>query len=171
MHSEETYIDMIESMWPLDERCSDALLALAFESCKEHPESSILHCFAGDLLQLHAEIGTCDPARLDSLYSRAIALDPENADAWTSLGFVHDVYRDDFERAIDCFRQAVELGGNAECYDGLARCFAQSGRKQEALDTLEPDACPFAFEESIVTLRHEIETGMWDAIEEFEDDG
>jgi uncharacterized protein HemY len=66
-------------------------------------------------------------------YDNSVKCGPDNAGAYEAIGFVLDVYFDDFGKAERAFRTAIELGAGHESYFGLARVLAQAGKEQDAI--------------------------------------
>lgn len=144
------------------EGVGDELVDFLEEATDAFPESAALWCLRGDALQLY-EGGRKFRARdYEVCYLRAIEADAECADAWQSLGYVQDVYFDEFHDAEHSFRRALACGAGEEAYLGLARVLAQQNRGYDALHLLSPKKCPYAASAPIMTLRSEILHGQWE---------
>ncbi len=115
----------------------------------------------GHLIELAPEDYPVGVAEAGHCYRRATELDPQYADAWESLGYYLDNYDEDIDAAEDAFRRAIETGGDADSYMGLARVLAQKGHKMDALKLLSPTECPYAEEQEVQDIRDEIEEGLW----------
>lgn len=162
---ERDYAGRLRELWPRDDShgCLAEALALSERAVRDCPGSASLLCMRGDLLQLApSTYEAADDPR--GCYRRAIDLDPRNAEAWESLGFYYDVFDDDFPRAIDAFRRAIECGAGPDSVRGLARALAEGGQPGEAIAVIERaladppgDADRAAFSE----LEEEIERGDW----------
>jgi tetratricopeptide (TPR) repeat protein len=115
----------------------------------------------GDIYQRRVEPWSpeFDPAIPLSYYKRAAALNPRSGDAHNELGYMYDVYFDDFPKAEAEFRKAIDLGWDYSSYYGLARVLAETGRLSEALSVLSSKNCPFSEHPKIVDLRREIDDG------------
>ncbi|QEH38191.1 hypothetical protein OJF2_67890 [Aquisphaera giovannonii] len=160
--NESDYIRAASRLWPREgEVPADALISLVERAVREHPRSPELWCLKGDLLQLRFRPfdRDFDPRLPLECYETAIALDDRCADAHNEIGYLCDVYLDDFERAEAEFRRAIELGLDHTAYMGLARVLAQTGRAAEALALL--DSCPHGDNPEVVRLRGEISDGDW----------
>jgi hypothetical protein len=82
-------------------------------------------------------------------------------EAQQDLGYVLDVYFEDFDRAEQAFKAAIELGAGSEGYCGLARVLAQMGRTDDAILSLSEGMCPFHNQADTQALRTEITAGDW----------
>jgi adenylate cyclase len=76
-----------------------------------------------------------DIERAAHFVDRALALDPNQAWAWTRRGFLH-VYRDDPQSGIPCFERAIRLSPldpfHFNCYIGLGLAHFAAGAPREA---------------------------------------
>lgn len=62
---------------------------------------------------------------------------PEGAEAYIELGWEFHI-RQQYDRAVDHFRKALELDGNAvDAYYGLGLAYKAQGRKAEAIAAFE----------------------------------
>ena len=156
--------EQIADAWPTgDEQPSAQLAALVQQALADFPTSSEVWVMYGDFLNI-SDADSEPDATLENViaaYNKALELDPGCAEAHQELGFLHDLYRDDFEQSQELFRAAIALGAGADSYYGLARVMAQQGRQQEACDLLAPGNCPFASDPAIQELMGEIKAGMW----------
>jgi tetratricopeptide (TPR) repeat protein len=100
-----------------------------------------------------------DPRIPLAYFQRATSLNPKSADAHNELGYMYDVYFDDFPQAEAKFRKAIELGWDYSSYYGLARVLAETGRPNRALSIVSSRNCPFSKHPQIIALRREIKDG------------
>jgi tetratricopeptide (TPR) repeat protein len=159
--TENEYMERISELWPDSDEVSPEVLALSDEAVQAFPEAPELWCMRGHLIELAPEDYPVPLAEAGNCYRKAAELDPEYADAWESLGYYLDNYDEDLGEAEDAFRRAVESGGGADSYVGLARVLAQKGRKAEALKVLSAPDCEFAEEQGVQDMRDEIQEGLW----------
>lgn len=96
-----------------------------------------------------------------SVFRKVLELDPGCWEAYQEIGFLYDTYLDDFVAAEAAFRTAIALGGEVNCYCGLARVLAQRGLKHESLDVLSGSNCPFGHLAVVDELRAEIRNDVW----------
>lgn len=90
-------------------------------------------------------------------------LDPTDAESLESLAYFYDNWDERPDLAEDVFRRAIQNGGSASAYAGLARVLTETGRKAEAVELL--GACPFANHDEVLKMKSEIDAGEWDATE------
>ncbi|MSR57315.1 MAG: hypothetical protein EXS05_06555 [Planctomycetaceae bacterium] len=155
--TEPEYVDEI---WRLKtaEQIADALRMLE-AAVGEYPTSAELLCLLGDMIQL-SDGDRYQSADALAAYQKAVAADPCCCEAYESLGYYYDVYTDDFERAENAFRTAIEFGAGPDSYAGLARVLAERGN--EAVDILSfLDNCPYATTPEVLRIRSEIERRLW----------
>lgn len=162
--TEEQFVDQFQALWPPDPDQLPSAMALAQRALATFPASPGLLCIAGDLLRMQENVTDEDIGRSIGFYEKAIEADPDWADAYEELGHVYDVYDDNFDRAMACFRKAIALGAGWTAYAGLAKSLAQAGRRAEALEELSPVNCTFWEDASIQKVRDEINAGDWDEI-------
>jgi tetratricopeptide (TPR) repeat protein len=163
--TEQEYISRIIERWPSGGQLpSHEILELALEAVARYPLSPKLLCLRGDLYQLEhrAWSNSFDPNIPLLLYQHALSLDAGNADALTEIGFIYDIYFQDFSKAEAAFRSAISIGADHASYFGLARVLSQMGRSHEASDLLRADRCPYFDHPDIKELRSEISQGVWD---------
>jgi tetratricopeptide (TPR) repeat protein len=88
---------------------------------------------ARQLVRLMRESGVTDPARLQPVYQRIVAVDPFDADAHTALGRIA-MQRDRPEVAVREFKAVVALGpvDQAAAHTDLAESYLRSGKRVEA---------------------------------------
>jgi tetratricopeptide (TPR) repeat protein len=158
--TEDEYLARIRHLWAGPDPDVAQALAVARQAVSTHPRSARLLCALGDLLQLAGD--GSDP--LDVVlecYERAAAADPTSSEAFTSMGYYHDVVTQDLDAAEVAFRKALTLGGNEDSIVGLARVFAQQCRRRDdivaLLETAPDQASP-----RVCQMRREIESGEWE---------
>ena len=111
----------------------------------------------------HTELSEVGGMRGDEAYpkardaaARALALDPELADAYTMLGHVKMIFDFDWEGAEKAFRRALELKpGSSDAYDLYGRLCSALGRYDEAVALQER-----AFELDPVTHKTDVATAL-----------
>lgn len=129
------------------------------------PHSVLVLCTVGDIACL------VDKSLSEQLedplvyYQRAVVIDPECWEAWESIGYYFDVYKNDLHQAEQAFRKAIEFGAEAEAYSGLARVLCECGRRAEALQLLKEGAIIFPGSKAIRRRINEIRSGEWEPIE------
>lgn len=160
--SENDFIKMIKSMWPADDGGRERAIALTNKALKEYPESAKLLCLAGDLARMKDDVSEIDVKQSQCFYETAMACDPGYFVPYESLGYLHDVYNDNFELAEKHFRQSIFLGSDRCSYIGLARVLAQNGQKDEAIQVLVSESCPRRNTEPVLRILCEIRAGQWD---------
>jgi tetratricopeptide (TPR) repeat protein len=129
----------------------------------EHPQSSRLWNRRGDLIQLlDDDLASYSLNGARDSYERARAADPNDPEAYESLGYFLDAVDEQLDEAERMFRKAIELGAGAGSWVGLARVLAEMGRREEALTLLAADTCPHASVREVVDVRGEIKDGRWD---------
>jgi tetratricopeptide (TPR) repeat protein len=159
--TENEYMERISELWPDGDEVSPEVLSLSDEAVQAFPEAPELWCMRGHLIELAPEDYSVPLAEAGNCYRKAAELDPEYADAWESLGYYLDNYDEDLDEAEGAFRRAVESGGDADSYIGLARVLAQKGEKAAALQALSAPDCAFADEQGVQDMLDEIEEGLW----------
>lgn len=152
----------IERLWPEPgESPSEEVMDLCLKAVTKYPKESALWYNLGILLE--RSTGTRGFSAEDFLrcFENAVDCDSNSAEAQNELGFVLDVYFDDYGKAEQAFRRAIELGAGYESYFGRARVLAQMGRTDEAIHSLSEKACPFHDHPEIKNLQSEIVNGEW----------
>lgn len=94
-------------------------------------------------------------------FENAVRCDSKNCEAYQELGYVLDIYFDEYSSAEKAFRAAIELGAGRESYCGLARVLAEMGKTDDATLTLSDGVCPFHDDLETQKLRAEILGGDW----------
>jgi tetratricopeptide (TPR) repeat protein len=122
-------------------------IRLVEEGLREHPRSARLWNLRGDLIQLVEDDQTLESYSLDDArdsYEHARAAAPDDPEAYESLGHFFDAVDEQLDIAATMFRSAIERGGGAGAWAGLARVLTQLGRRDDALKLLLRSACPYA---------------------------
>lgn len=160
--TEDQYIGSLKAAWPLrrDVDAADEFLRLADKAVAEHPGSAALWSLRGDLIQLGSGRTGHDLGEALESYKKAAELAPDDPEHHSDIGFFHDAVEDAPELAIAPFEKAIELGGDAACFAGLARALTQCGRKDDAHRVLE--SCPYPHSASVHEILAEINDGEWD---------
>lgn len=161
--TEEEYLVQLSEVWPdEDEQASPEALRLSAEAVTAHPESADLWALRGQLIEMAPEHSDTPLAEALACYRKAAELDPTLPETWEAIGYYLDSYDNDLDGAEQAFRRAIEAGGEADSYTGLAQVLARKGQKQAAVEALSPPNCPFARDEEVEQMRDEIAEGMWD---------
>lgn len=159
--NESDYINRLEALFPEQGDASVETLDFAEQAVAAFPHCARLWCLRGNLIQLaslEANYETGDALRS---YERALAADPDCAEAYESIGYFYDALMDDPRSAEPAFRKAISLRAGADSYRGLARVLAELNRRDEALMLLAPENCPYQDEVRVKEIKEEIESGMW----------
>jgi tetratricopeptide (TPR) repeat protein len=139
-------------------------LRLVEQALAEHPQSSRLWNRRGDLIQLlHEDLASYSLTDARVSYQRALAANPNDPEAYESLGYFFDAVDEQLDEAERMFRRAIQLGAGVGSWVGLARVLAEMGRRDEALTLLAADTCPHASVREVIDVRGEIKDGRWDA--------
>ncbi|MGH7826518.1 MAG: tetratricopeptide repeat protein [Candidatus Binatia bacterium] len=104
----------------------------AFEELlRDYPKEADLHLFLGiSFLRLR------DPQAAETAIKRAIAADPNHAEARTLLGWVHSEIHGDFDAAIKEYTQVVILRPNVpEAYNNLGVALKRKGELERAAES------------------------------------
>lgn len=151
----------IDAAWPTESKpVSKATLERARAAVAECPGSPKLRCMLADLLVADAPSATFhDIEEAAEQLHQALAMDSRCFEALEGLGYIHDVFYDAFDAAVDCFQRALAIFESPDSVYGLARALAQNGQANGAVDllrtTLHRDS------PRIIELRIEIEAGEW----------
>lgn len=163
---EQDYIDAIWEIMPppMHEAVPMSILKLSEEAVRDFPLSSELWMLRAMLLQYVPS--NYDEGELDeeTCFKRASELDPTSVEIWTEYGFYYDIYKNDQNTAIEHFQRAIDFGGSAYTYFGMARALAQLGRSEEAIDLIDRTLATTFEPEDVIRLeelRDEILQGIW----------
>jgi tetratricopeptide (TPR) repeat protein len=157
-------VESIMRIWPSEGAApSNRLLRLMERAVGLHPCSARLWCLRGDLYQLQFAHPSreFDPRIPLRYYKKALVLNNRLADAHNEIGYLYDVYFEEYAQAECAFRAAISLGGDHTSYYGLARVLAEMGRSDEALSSLSPAQCPYINHPDINVVRTEIASQLW----------
>jgi len=165
---EQAYVDKIALLWPDGYVCeaSPAVLALIEEAVSIFPDCAKLWCLRGDLICLSSLEANYELVDALFSYEQALKADPELSEAYQEIGYYYDVYFEDLNLSEIAFRKAIAFGAGSDSYFGLARVLAEQNRRQEALQILDPQSCPFQNEIEIQIIRDEIVSGVWSRSED-----
>jgi uncharacterized protein HemY len=161
----DQYYSEVSRLWPKPgESVSKEVVELCRKAIAEYgdqPDSSVLWYDLGILMQRCDE--ECDYKASDYLwcFENAIKRNPKNGEAYQEIGYVLDIYFDDYQRAEEALRKAIELGTGHESYCALARVLTQVDRIEDALDCISDEKCPCSNHPSIQEIRREIIEGLW----------
>jgi len=157
--TESEYLATIRDAIPNYREIPPSLMDTVEQAVRDFPNSSELWCLRGDMIQLSAD--DCPHELKDALasYTRALEADSKCAEAYESIGYYYDTFTDDLEAAETAFRKAVELNAGLDSHIGFARVLAQRGNDAAAVRVL--DCCPAPEDEEVLSLREEIENGVW----------
>jgi hypothetical protein len=156
------HLDEIERLWPKPGQTpSKDILEMCTTAVTEHPDSSTLWYDLGILMQRCGDESGYTPENYRHCFENAVKCDFRNWEAHQELGYVIDIYYDDYERAKQAFNAAIECGAGSESYYGLARVLAQMGKTYDAVHWLSEGVCPFHNHPDIQKLRDDILAGKW----------
>jgi hypothetical protein len=156
------FLDEIERQWPqAGQPASKEVVELCLAALREHPESSTLWYDLAILMQRCDKENGYGPEDYRRCCESAVKCNPHNWEAHQELGDILDTFFDEYARAEQEFRTAIELGAGAESYCGLARVLAQSDKTADAIQVLSKDACPFHDHADVQATRAEIIAGDW----------
>jgi tetratricopeptide (TPR) repeat protein len=159
---ENRYLDEIAGLWPQPgEPPAKEIVDLCLAAVAEYPESSTLWYDLGIIMRRCGGEYAYTDADYLRCFETSVRCDCTNAEAYQELGYVLDVFFDDYGKAEEAFRKAIELGARHESYFGLARVLAQVGRTDDAIKCLSEDRCPCHDHPEIKKLRAEILDGSW----------
>jgi len=160
MPSEDSYLKSVRQRWPrAGQQPTVSLLNTFKRALRACPWSSELWLLYARLIQLWDIDSRFTAEDCLAACSRAVDCDPGSAEAHEEMGFVLDIYCDDFQAAEKEFRLAIALKGGVYSYFGLARVLAEIGRSSDAISLLRK--CPFSENTLLIDLVEEIECGMW----------
>lgn len=114
----------------------DEIIKAARQAVREHPGSAALLCALGDVLLGQKDCGRDAKAEALKAYDRAVAIDPQNAQARVAHAWFTFTVGNDAKLADQEFAQAIELGGGEEAFLGRASAQATLGRESDALKTV-----------------------------------
>lgn len=158
----DEYLAEVARLWPQSGQTpTKGLVDLCVKATDEHPESSALWYSLGIIMQRCSDdygYGVNDFVRC---FQNAIACDATNAEAHQELGYVLDVYTDEWDKAEKALKKAIELGAGWESYYAWARVLAEMGKIRYALDRLAESHCPYSDHSEIQKLRRELLDGIW----------
>ncbi len=100
-------------------------LELVERALEAHPDSVELWCLRGDLIQISNDEGRYRLEDAEASYTRAAEIDPEDPEAFESLGFFYDAICADPGKAEPFFRRAIDLGAGESAHEGLAEVIAE----------------------------------------------
>lgn len=149
-------------VWWLHRRANTALIfkrnEQAIEAYREmsavDPGNELALLMIGNLL---ADSG--DHAKAAGVLQRLTQLNPDHADAWFNLGFLHDK-TDQLADAERCFRRAVALRPSLDrAWYGLGLVLIREGRLEEAVDALKQNIklqpfSPYGYYQLGMTYHH-----------------
>jgi tetratricopeptide (TPR) repeat protein len=156
------YYDKIAAAWPQPGKApTQEIEDLCLAAVADHPEVSVFWYDLGVVMQRCGE--DCRYTAHDYLqcFGNAVKFDAKDPEAYQELGYVLDVYFARYDKAVEAFRKAIELGAGHESYYGLARVLAQMGKQDEATACLSENNCPFHDHPEIKELISEIVDGIW----------
>ena len=159
--NESDYIHRLQALFPHQGDASVEALAFAEQAVAAFPHCAKLWCLRGDLIQLGTLEANYELEDALLSYEQALAVDPDSAEAYESIGYFYDAVMDDPQSAEPAFRKAIILGAGADSYYGFARVLAELNRTEEALRLLAPENCPFQDEAKVKEIKEEIESGTW----------
>ncbi len=153
------YLDRISAEWPQSGTIAQKTVRLIRRAVSDFPKSAKLWCVLGDAVQIRKAPRKEDLNVALGCYTKAILTDPKCAEAYESLGYLFDVYADDFVAAELAFRRAIELRAGRDSFVGLARVLAETNRGRDALRLLLK--CKYRSHSAVRELMREIRSGIW----------
>jgi tetratricopeptide (TPR) repeat protein len=162
----DEYFDEITRLWPQPgespgKEIVDICLKAVSEYPDTQPDSSDLWYSLGIIMERCDEEYNYLAEDYYRCFENATKCDPTNAEAYQELAYVLDVYSEEYEKAEQAFKQAIELGAGHESYYGLARVLAEMGKTEEALNCISEDNCPYFEHPEIQKIRSEIMDREW----------
>lgn len=121
-------IDAIGAEVAAHEKATPRALGLVEKGLKLFPQSPRLWMVRGDLIQISDDDERYSLEDALESYRTALRLDPNNAEAYESLGHYFDAVAENPKEAEPYFRKAIALGGGKSAHDGLAQVLEQLGR-------------------------------------------
>lgn len=122
-------IRRIRNKIPTTEDVSSTLLAEIEDELQRQP-SAELWILRGDAIQL-SDGNFRNLPDAEASYHEALAVDPESADAYESLGYFTYAVKDDARGALPFFQRAIELGAGASAHDGLREALEELAESDE----------------------------------------
>ncbi len=136
----DKYLDEIDRLWPKPgEFPTKEILDLCPEAVAAHPESSVLWYDWGILMERCSEDHGYTAEEFRQCFENSIRCDATNEEAYQELGCVLDVYFDEFDKAEEALRKAIEHGAGCESYYARARVLAEMGRHDGRNSTYFPN--------------------------------
>jgi tetratricopeptide (TPR) repeat protein len=158
----DDYFDAITRKWPeAGKSPTKELVDLCLAAVAEYPEESTFWYDLGIIMRRCGDEYGYTPEDYLHSFENAVKCNSMNAEAYQELGYVLDVFFDDYCRAEQAFRRAIELGATHESYYGLARVLAQIGKRDDAIAILSESVCPCHAHPDIQSIRAEILDGDW----------
>jgi tetratricopeptide (TPR) repeat protein len=163
---EREMIAAIQNEWPTKcfEAPSERLNGLMEEALERFPTSARMWCIRGNYLELLLRPWD-DPTVIDRIiqcHEKSSELDPHASEPYESIAYLYDVFANDYAKAEEFFRKSLERGGGPDSFFGLARVFAQIGKRDEAISVLSRLPSEIQEREDFRHLREEIEQGFWE---------
>lgn len=93
-------------------------------------------------------------------FEKAVEINPNYAEGYLEIAYFLDTFNDDFKEAIKNFELAISHKPSDDAYIGLARCLAQIGKKNEAIEILKNKAN--SDNADVEEMIDEIQDGVWD---------
>ena len=156
------YYDEIERLWPkAGQPPSGKVVDVCLRAVVEYPESSTLWYNLGIAMQRCTEDYGYTCRDYLRCFENAVKYDLSNAEAFEELGYVLDIYFDDYDKAEHAFQKAIEYGAGSDAYFGRARVLAEMGKTDDAVNSISENVCPFHDDPEIQKLRSEILDGSW----------
>ena len=109
---------------------SSTPLAEIEDELQRQPSAELWILRGGDAIQLSdGKFRNLQDA--EASYHEALAVDPESADAYESLGYFTYAVKDDARGALPFFQRAIELGAGASAHDGLREALEELAGSDE----------------------------------------
>ena len=121
-------IETVRAQFAGEEPPGPDALRMVEEGLRSFPRSARLWILRGDLIQLSDDDRSYCLDDVPASYQKALECDPENGEAYESIGYFLDAVMDEPAKAEPYFRKAIALGRKESAAEGLARVLEQVGR-------------------------------------------
>ena len=128
--TEAEIIEAIRWEVAVHEKATAAALDMLEEGLKRFPTSARLWILRGDLIQLGDVDLRYRPDDALASYRKALEHEPDNVEAYESIGRFLDAVQDNPAEAEFYLRKAIELGGGRSAQEALAQVLEQLGRPE-----------------------------------------
>lgn len=156
------HVARLRKLWPRTGEKPTIELLLWITGCLyEFPRDAYLWHMLGLVVEIARRDEFCPYELSLECFHMAARCNRTWAEPYVEIGFLLDVYANDFDGAATAFRRAIRNGATAEAYAGLARVLAEQGRKSAAMRLLAKEKCPYWRSAQVRTMRREILDNEW----------